>query len=230
MDKRPSFLQRLRAAMGGNRDWYSAPGRRARNEQTVRFELIIPEFSKRDSFTTGLYSSLHALDIQDLDFRFRLELWGGMISAEAVPSNYVRMAYASPNFETPAKAIQLEQLDIASSTRKQTHRLTDEGQLLLSLQSLYAYDDSERWFQHVGKQIIALDALPGTPAVLDCWKGPRRSYWMLQAFVVDVRLQAVLSGFDEKEAVSTLQRLAPVAGNDRLAEWHDASIRHMRNI
>ncbi len=190
----------------------------------------MPEFSKRDSFTTGLYTSLHALDIQDLGFRFRLELWGGRISAEAVPSNYVRMAYASPHFETPAKAIQLEQLDISSSTREQIHQLTDEGRLLLSLQNLYAYDDSERWFHHVGKQIIALDALPGTPVVLDYWKGPMRSYWMLQAYVVEVRVQAVLSGFDEKGAVDILQRLAPVAGNSRLAEWHDASIRHMRNI
>ena len=216
--------------MGGSRDWYSAPGRRTHGKQTSYFEFLIPEFSKRNSFTPGLYASLHALDVQDLGFRFRLELWGGRRSAEAVPSNYVRMAYAFPHFETPAKAIQLEQLDIASSTGEQIHRLSDEGRLLLSLQNLYAYDDSERWFLHVGKQIIALDALPGTPAVLDNWKGPRRSYWMLQAFVVDVKVQAVLSGFDEKGAVSILNRLAPVAGNARLAEWHDVSIRQMRNI
>ena len=235
--KRRSFLQRLREATSGSYDWYSAPNRRTAQGKQPGREFLIPDFSNGDDFSTGLYAGLYAFDIQDLDFRFRLKQWGvrgPSGTGGTVPINYVRMVYAFPNFENPTKAIELEQLDIASSMIGQYHQLSyDECQeaLLLSLnQNLYASSDRERWFHHMDKRTAALDAIPGTSAVLDYWRGPRRGYCIARVFANDVRIQAVLSGFDEEEAVSILQRLAPIAGNDGLAEWHDTTIRRMRTI
>ncbi len=152
-----------------------------------------------------------------------------------MPINYVRMVYAFPHFENSTKAIELEQVDIGEGSRRGLdHRLSDEGcqeaQLLSLNQNLYASSDRERWFHHLDKRTVALDAIPGTSAVLDYWRGPRRGYCIARVFKNDVRFQAVLSGFDEEEAVSILQRLAPIAGNGRLAEWHDTTIRQMRTI
>ena len=231
--KRPSFLQRLREATSGSYDWYSAPNRRTAQGKQPGREFLIPDFSNRDDFSPGLYAGLYAFDIQDLDFRFRLKQWGSGTGG-TVPSSYVRMVYTFPDFEGPTKVIELEQFDIATSMRRQTHRLSDEGRqeaLLLSLnQNLYASSDRDRWFHHMDKRTVALDAIPGTSAVLDYWRGPRRGYCIARVFENDVRFQAVLSGFDEEEAVSILQRLAPIAGNDvpgRMARHdHKANANH----
>ena len=232
--KWPPSLQRLREATSGSYDWYSAPNRRTAQGKQPGREFLIPDFSNRDDFSPGLHAGLYAFDIQDLDFHFRLQQWGGSGTGGTVPSSYVRMVYTLPDFESPTKAIELEQIDIASSMRGQNHRLSDEGRqeaLLLSLnQNLYASSDRERWFHHMDKRIVTLDAIPGTSAVLDYWRGPRRGYCIARVFVNDVRIQALLSGFDEEEAVSILQRLTPIAGNDGLAEWHDTTIRRMRTI
>ena len=244
MDKRPSFLQRLREAvrnsreaMRGSYDWYSAPNHRTAQGKQPGREFLIPDFSNKDDFSPGLYVCLCTFDVEDLGFHFRLKQWGvrgPSGTGGTVPSNYVRMVYTFPYFESPTKIIELEQFDTATSMRGQNHRLSDEERqeaLLLSLnQNLYASSDWDRWFHHLDKRVVTLDAIPGTSAVLDYWRGPRRGYCITRVFVNDVRIQALLSGFDEEEAVSILERLAPIAGNDRLAEWHDTTIRQMRTI
>ena len=116
-----------------------------------------------------------------------------------MPINYVRMVYAFPHFENPTKAIELEQLDIASSMRGQNHRLSDEGRQeaqtkLLSLnQNLYASSDRERWFHHLDKRVVTVDAIPGTSTILDYWRGPRRGYCINLIFVNDVRISGPTS-------------------------------------
>ena len=75
------------------------------------------------------------------------------------------------------------------------------------------------------KRIIILGALPTTSVVLDSWKGPKHSYWLLRAFIDEVGFLALMSGFGEEEARALLERLAPITGNERLAEWHDSEHR-----
>ncbi len=248
MTDRPSFLQRLREAvrdsrdaMRGSYDWYSAPNHRtARGEQPDR-EFLIPYFSNRDDFSPGLYACLYVFDVEDLGFHFCLQQWGcgngggGNETGSTVPSNYVRLVYTFPQFENPTKAIELEQVDIAKGSKRGLHHgLSDEGRqeaLLLSLKhNLYASSDKERWLHHMDKRTVTLDAIPETPAILDYWRVPTRGYCIMQVFVNDVRIQAALSGFDREEAASILERLAPIAGHDRLAEWHDTTIRQMQTI
>ena len=66
---------------------------------------------------------------------------------------------------------------------------------------------------------------------LDFWKGENRGYCITHLSVADVQLQAVLSGFDQEEAVEMMKRLVPMAGDARLIEWHaDASRRLRREI
>ena len=72
------------------------------------------------------------------------------------------------------------------------------------------------------------DVIPAPLTFLDFWRGPRRGYCITQLSVADVRLDALLSGFDEEEAVEMMKRLVPIAGNDRLIEWHDGASRLLR--
>ena len=244
LNKFSSFLHQLRAAMGNSRnsmrgsfDWRSTPYRRtSRGKQPAHSEFLIPDFSEGKDFSPGLYASLRAFDVEDLGFHFRFQQWGsGNETGGTAPSDYVRMVYTFPHFKNPTKAIELEQVDIAEgSKRAQNHQLSDEGRqeaLLLSLnRNLYAPGNREQWFHHMDKQVTTLDAIPKTSAVLDYWRGPKRSYCIMRVFVGDVRIQALLSGFDDEEAVSVLGRLAPIASNERLAEWHDATIGEMRSV
>ena len=181
MTDRPSFLQRLREAvrdsrdaMRGSYDWRSAPNHRtARGEQPGR-EFLTPYFSNRDDFSSGLYACLCAFDVEDLDFHFRLQQWGGVNeTGGTVPSNYVRLVYTFPQFENPTKAIELEQVDIAKGQRGGLHHgLSDEGRqeaLLLSLKhNLYASSDKERRLHHMDKRTVTRHSRdPGDTGLLE---------------------------------------------------------------
>ena len=125
----------------------------------------------------------------------------------------------------------MEQIDLAPSNLRADHLSWREGQqeFELALQQHHHHSsDSEQWFQHIDKQTITIEAFPETSAELDSWKGPVRSYWILSAYVNEVKFLTVLSGFDEKEIGAILGKLAPFKGNDHLAEWHDKEHREYR--
>ena len=73
------------------------------------------------------------------------------------------------------------------------------------------------------------DLIPAPLTFLDFWRGPNRGYCITALSVADVQLHAVLSGFDEEEAVEMMKRLVPIAGDDRLVEWHDGASRQLRS-
>ncbi len=185
-------------------------------------DLPGPDFSRRDDFTPNLYENLYALDVQDWGFRFRLYGWVKALRKE--PYNGVRMLYVWPTLEAPTKCVKVEQIDLAPSNLRADRPSWREGQqeFELALQQHHHHSsDSEQWFQHIDKQTITIEAFPETSAELDSWKGPIRSYWILSAYVNEVKFLTVLSGFDEKEIGAILGKLAPFKGNDHLAEWHD---------
>ena len=185
--------------------------------------LPTPSLQDKGRFGADLYANLYAFDVQDLGFRFRLLSWGRASDKQAL-CGFVRMGYATLPYENPDKAIVVELNDLSKADTRVRPELSDLGRqemLLLTHQHLYSSSYAERWFHHLDTQTLSLEALPKTTVVLDAWISPMRSYWIARAFLGGVRLDIVLSGFDEEEVGATLKRLVPIADNDRLAEWHD---------
>ena len=96
-------------------------------------------------------------------------------------------------------------------------------------QQVYAPGGRDRSFEHVTMRAFTPDLIPAPLTFLDFWRGPNRGYCITALSVADVQLHAVLSGFDEEEAVEMMKRLVPIAGDDRLVEWHDGASRQLRS-
>ena len=214
---RPSRLGRWYTLLKGRKLFFSAPGQRNSNGgQLGKSKLPTIEFLKRGSFTFNLY----ALDAINLGMCFRLMQWGLTDTGQC---NYIKMCYLS-SYESPTRAAQIEQRDLVASKVIPDPQSSDDRRqeaLLSSHQMLYAARDRELWFHHTSKQTITLKALSGTLVALDSWRGPKRSYAILRAFLDEVELQVLVSGFSEERARELAEGLVHVSTNASLAEWHD---------
>ena len=93
---------------------------------------------------------------------------------------------------------------------------------------MYAPLGRDHSFEHVTMRTFAPDLVSAPLTFLDFWQGPNREYCITHLSVADVELQAVLSGFDQEEAVEMMMRLVPMAGDARLFEWHASASRRLR--
>ena len=223
-----------REARRGGYDWYSAPGRRySFGKRPDPGEILIPYFSNPDDFSPALYANLCAFGVEDLGFHVRLRQWGLSGPDETTPCDHVRLVYAFPDFGGPAKAMELDQGTDRNRPRYTSpYELPYEGrqERLFSLhQQLYAPGGRDQSFEHVTMRTFTPHLISAPMTFLDFWRGPNRGYCITHLSVADVQLQAVLSGFDQEEAVEMMKRLVPMVGDDRLVEWHDGASRQLRS-
>ena len=218
---------------GGGYVWFSVPGRRNnRGAQPDPVEYQVPDFSNRDDFSPALYANLCAFDVEDLGFHVRLRQWGRSGPDRTAQFSHLRLVYAYPDFGGPAKAMELDQDDFSDRARytslyELTFECRQEREFSLH-QQLYAPLGRDLSFEHVTMRTFTSDRIAAPMTFLDFWRGANRKYCITHLPVGDVQLQAVLSGFDEEEAVDMMNRLVPIAGDDRLVEWHDSASRRLR--
>ena len=225
-------------------DWYSAPRRRgsfafmtagpgkSRGPRPDAAEILIPDFSNPDDFSPALYANLCAFDVEDLGFHIRLGGWGRAGRDKMAPFNHFRLEYAFPNFGGPAKVMELNQGAYSWPQRTSLYELAFEGrqERIFSIhQQMYAPLGRDYSFEHVTMRTFTPDLDSAPMTFLDFWRGPNRGYCIVQFPVGDVQLQAVLSGFDQEEAVEMMKRLVPMAGDARLFEWHASASRRLRS-
>ena len=195
-------------------------------------EILIPDFSNPDDFSPALYANLCAFDVEDLGFCVRLQQWGGGGPDETAPCSHLRLVYAFPDFGRPAMVMELDQDAYSWPQRSSLYELAFEGrqERIFSIhQQMYAPLGRDRSFEHVTMRTFTPDLISAPLTFLDFWKGPNREYCITHLSVPDVELQAVLSGFDQEEAVEMMKRLVPMAGDARLFEWHVRASRRLRS-
>ena len=232
-----AIRQWYRETRRGGYDWFSAPGRRGRiaymtagpdNSRGAQPEILIPDFSSPDDFTPALYANLCAFDVRDLGFDVRMQQWGSGAANATGQCGHVRLVYAFPNFRRPAKAIELDQGDARNRPLPiSPYEWQLEGRqkaLFMFHQRLYAHRGEDLSFEHVTMRAFTPNLTAAPLTFLDFWRGQHRLYCIAQFSIDAFQLQAVLSGFDEEEAVEMMNRLIPMTGDARLVEWHaDAS-------
>ena len=213
--------------------WFGVPGpRSSRGPRLDPAEILIPDFSNPDDFTPALYPSLCAFDVEDLGFHVRLGQWGRGGSDEPTQCGHFRLVYAFPNFGGPAKAMELDQGAYSWPQHTSLYELAFEGrqERIFSIhQQMYAPLGRDHSFEHVTMRTFTPHLIPAPLTFLDFWRGQNREYCIAQFPVSEVQLQVVLSGFDQEEAVEMMKRLVPVAGNERLLEWHADASRRLRS-
>ncbi len=214
----------------GGYDWHSAPGRRSsRGKQPVPPSATpVPDFSNGSDFSPGLYANLCAFDVEGLGYHVRLGQWGRSSPFEYPICSHFRLVYAFPDFSRPARALELEQVDTSEGRRNIWPYEGRQESLFALHQQLYGPGGRDQSFEHVTMRAFTPDCIAAPLTFLDFWSGPRRGYCIAQLSVADVKLQAVLSGLDQEEAVEMMRRLVPIAGNTRLIEWHDGTSRRLR--
>ena len=162
-----------------------------------------------------------------------MQQWGSGRADESAQCGHVRLVYAFPNFRRPAKAIELDQGDARNRPLPiSPYDLPFEGRqkaLFILHQQLYAHRGRDLSFEHVTMRTFTSDLTAAPLTFLDFWRGENRVYCIAQFSIDAFQLQAVLSGFDEAEAVEMMKRLVPIAGNARLLEWHDGAARRLRS-
>lgn len=228
-----AIRQWYRETRRGAYDWHSAPGRRGNyGPQPDPDDILIPDFSNPDDFSPALYANLCAFDVEDMGFHVRLQQWGGRGADETGPCGSFRLVYAYPDFGGPARVMELDQGAYSWPQYTSLYELSFEGrqERQFSLhQQMYAPLGRDRSFKHVTMRTFTPDLIPAPMAFLDFWRGANREYCITHLSVGDVELQAVMSGFNQEEAVEMMKRLVPMAGNDRLVEWHDGASRRLRS-
>lgn len=178
-----------------------------------------------EHFTFDVY----ALDAIDLGLRFRLKSWGW---TEHRRCNHVALCYVAPTHASPNSATEIRELDLAASNTIPDVRLSDEGRqeaFLRRHQELYAKTERELWFHHVQMRPLMLDVQGGITAVLDIWRGRKREYHLLRAFIGDVELQLLTSGVDVGQMQATIDSLVVLKSKPLLARWHDDEHRAYMN-
>lgn len=213
--------------------WYSAAGRRSsRGTKLDPGEYQIPDFSNGDDFSPPLYADLCAFDVEDLGYHVRLRQWGRVGGArDAAKCSHFRLVYAYPDFDRPTKVMELDLEEATERSRYiSPYELPYEGrqeETFVLHQQLYA--GARDWsFEHVTMRAFTPDRITAPLTFLDFWRGALRRYCITQLSVADVKIQVILSGFDDEEAVKMIGRLVPIAGNARLIEWHDGASRRLQ--
>ena len=198
---------------GGNIAYMTLGPGSSRGTPPDPIEYQIPDFSNRDDFSPALYANLCAFDVEDLGFHVRLQQWGGRGPDNTAQCSHFRLVYAFPDFGGPTKALELDQVDASKRSRYiSPYELPYEGRqesIFALHQQVYAPGGRDRSFEHVTMRAFTPDLIPAPLTFLDFWRGATRVYCITALSVADVQIQAVLSGFDEEEAVEMMKRACP---------------------